>query len=229
MNIFNGQKKYEDGINKAIKKSRNFIFLQEAVNEINVDNYTYDVKGSDSEKMGILSKTENTWKMTSYEIINTNNADSDSNKCNTQRDEIIYTITHTSDNTNIKIANVHLCGGGPDERTYGNTQLKTPEELKSIRIEPLKRIIAKNVDIVLGDFNSDLGYYLNYKNDSNTPLPAQQHKFLKKLGWHDNMITAWNIAPFVFLTENGFELARLNDSNGILSKTSDPKKGDNTL
>ena len=96
------------GINTAIQKNPDFIFLQEAINEINVDNYTYDVKGSGSERMGILSKTGNTWEMTSSEIINTNNADSDSNKCNTQRDEIIYTITHTSDNTNIKIANVHL-------------------------------------------------------------------------------------------------------------------------
>ena len=227
MNIFNGTNSYYmQGINTAIQKNPDFIFLQEAINEINVDNYTYDVKGSGSERMGILSKTGNTWEMTSSEIINTNNADSDSNKCNTQRDEIIYTITHTSDNTNIKIANVHLCGGGPDERTYGISESKNPNKLTSIKIEPLKRVINRDVDIVLGDFNSDLGYYLNYKNDNNTTLPAQQKIFLKELGWDDNMITAWNIAPFVFLTDHGFELARLNDSNGILSKTS--QKGNNT-
>lgn len=120
-----------------------------------------------------------------------------SSQCHTPR---LVTYQDFSDgNVNISIGNVHLCGGFFDEKYLTNSDYDI-EDLENIKVESLEELIGLDVDIILGDFNSD-ALILNNNN-----LANNEEYLLKQGGiWNQSSIYEWNIAPYSFLQDNYYD------------------------
>jgi hypothetical protein len=121
--------------------------------------------------------------------------------CRTDRDDLIITTTYNG--VEIKIGIVHLCGGKYDEPAFIqkiteqgiSTNNEIIQEIRKIKEEQIQKMIDKNVDIILGDFNSDIEHYLGTLN-------TKQQGYFNNINFHDYMIEAWNKIPFTLLKDN---------------------------
>lgn len=96
----------------------------------------------------------------------------------------------------MSIGNVHLCGGGPDETSITKSSY-TMEDLENIKIETLEKLVGYDVDIILGDFNSDAMVIRSPGTTSN------ENYLLSKGGiWNRSTIYEWNMSPYLFLQDN---------------------------
>lgn len=125
-----------------------------------------------------------------------------SHHCHTKRISDIYTFQKGT--KRIRVANVHLCGGKFDEDfKNGCKEDHCENTLRKGKLEMLQRItdLKPSVDIIAGDFNSDL---LAGKIGKDTP-PTSQVTFLRSKNppWTDAEINAWN-SPTEFLASKGF-------------------------
>jgi hypothetical protein len=142
-------------------------------------------------------------------------------KCKTNRQVFKITLQHKKDPTKtIKIANIHLCGGRFDEGTHQKcnnppNSLDCQIELTNIKNESIAAVVSADVDIILGDFNSDVNNYIN-----GTPLEVQR-KYLEKKNWTLKQINTWNTAPFEYLTKAGFKLVQPEDQTSWFGGTPD--------
>lgn len=99
----------------------------------------------------------------------------------------------------IKIGILHLCGGRNNEKTLHSTNTKN---MRKIKAEQIEKIINKDTDIILGDFNSDIVHYL-----TNIINKEQQKYFINyKLTNHYKM-NIWNKLPFKLLEDANYKLA----------------------
>ena len=151
--------------------------------------------------LAILLRITSDWKFKDNINVNTN-------LCPTKRIGISCIFSHPSLG-NICIANVHLCGGGPDENKIGGL---TESELIKMKKETLDLFFSNTKStlstpsLVVGDFNSDLKHY-------HTKIANPNHiKYLKEKHWSSEKIDIWNFTPFQFLNEMGLNYA-INDND----------------
>jgi endonuclease/exonuclease/phosphatase family metal-dependent hydrolase/uncharacterized protein (DUF1810 family) len=101
----------------------------------------------------------------------------------------------------VTIANVHLSGGRDDEQS--NCNGIGDNELIEVKQELIQRLLELQAppDIVVGDFNSDMGYYTTNQDN------LEQLQFLTdECRWtSDKRIRIWNSAPFCLLESNGYK------------------------
>jgi endonuclease/exonuclease/phosphatase family metal-dependent hydrolase len=121
----------------------------------------------------------------------------ETNKCYTSRLDCIIELLFYNTRY-IKIGILHLCGGRFDEPQL---QKINEDGVKEIKTEQIKKIISEKVDIILGDFNSDVYYYLT--DDIN----KKQEEFLLKNKLNRNIIDIWNKSPFELLEQTDYKLA----------------------
>jgi hypothetical protein len=118
-------------------------------------------------------------------------------KCFTSRlDCIIELLFYNT--RNIKIGILHLCGGRFDEPQL---QKESSDRTKEIKTEQIEKIISEKVDIILGDFNSDVYHYLTDE------INKKQEVFLLNNKLNRNIIDIWNKSPFELLEQNDYKLA----------------------
>ena len=131
--------------------------------------------------------------------------------CNTPRTDIIITIQYT----NIKIGIVHLCGGRTDENVFAGILASLTDinekkkKIKQIKEEQIQKMIHQDVDIILGDFNSDIEHYLGNSNQKNMEYLE------KKLLDHD-IIDFYNKVPFDLLEKSGYNLLCGDKQNSLI-------------
>jgi len=156
------------------KQKPDIIFIQESnISGIKLDNYLY-IKFphlAKTELMDIYLRKDCNWLKDSIQEITTS-------LCFTPRSCKIITLKHKTTNQKIKIANIHLCGGRYDENDKIGGMLKGSLKDVRKRKNEIIEILVKthNVDIVAGDFNSDLICYLN-----NGTLQNGHLSFFKKI------------------------------------------------
>jgi endonuclease/exonuclease/phosphatase family metal-dependent hydrolase len=128
----------------------------------------------------------------------TNTETIETKKCYTTRlDCIIELLFYNT--RNIKIGILHLCGGRFDEHLLFTANENYATEIKT---EQIKKIISEKVDIILGDFNSDIYHYLTDK------INEKQKKYLNiNLNLNEKIINIWNKTPFELLEEKDYKLA----------------------
>lgn len=145
--------------------------------------------------LAILVNTNIDWK---YKNIQVN-----TKLCNTKRIGVSCILTHPKWRENICIANVHLCGGGPDESEAARS---TEYELIKMKEETLKLLLEKSSpSLIVGDFNSDLNHF-------HTKIGNPEHiKYLKNKDWTSNKIKIWNFTPFQFMKKMGLSYAMNGD------------------
>jgi len=108
--------------------------------------------------------------------------------CPTIRDNFVTTLNYKNANNTpkeIKIGNVHLCGGRYDESD--ESVVNAGSDIDQIKTEVLKKMVAADADIILGDFNSDA-----QKEPKNID-------FLIKNGFSREQATKWNTSPITYL------------------------------
>lgn len=186
-------------VNKIIKDNPTIICTQETNNSFNklMKKNKYDLvttnNNTGTERIDIYIKNGSGITIIKSNIISTE-------KCHTDRADLIIDVLYN--NTIIKIGIVHLCGGRFDEAHF-TTILKENkikdistkiDKIKEIKEEQINKMIAENVDIILGDFNSDIEHYLGTLN-------YKQQKYFKDIEFDDNMIEVWNKKPFELLEE----------------------------
>ena len=66
----------------------------------------------------------------------------------------------------MKLANIHLCGGRYDENDFiGGMLVGSINDIHNRKLEILRELVDKyNIDIIAGDFNSDINCYKYNKN-----------------------------------------------------------------
>jgi hypothetical protein len=101
---------------------------------------------------------------------------------------------------------------------YKDNQLKEAVEkynklfkLKKIKIEQIKDMIDNNVDIILGDFNSDFEYHLGIENED-------QIYFFLKNKFDTDMISIWNKSIFELLEKNKYISFCTDKCNDLYNK-----------
>ncbi len=84
-----------------------------------------------------------------------------------------------------------------NEVTHFNEEFNKLFNIKKIKIEQIKQMIDKKVDIILGDFNSDFEYFLGNSNQN-------QINYLTQLKFTDKMINIWNNSVYELLERNNY-------------------------
>jgi hypothetical protein len=85
-------------------------------------------------------------------------------------------------------------------------------KIKKLKCENIKNIIENDVDIILGDFNSDFEDFLGVKND-------KQYKFLKdKASLNDKYINIWNTYIYHLLNKKSYKNICDNDCKKFYEK-----------
>lgn len=187
------------------KYEPDIIFLQECDNHlINFSkNYNYvDYSTFNDEMIEIYSKKSSNWKINSiYQFESLLSYTKRPCKC----------IELINDDKLIKLGNIHLCGGRYDENdNIGKMLIGNLKEIRSRKNEVIKRLIDEfKVDIIAGDFNSDLNCYLN------SQLNEDHLSYFKKVAPKKNILTylEWNVSPYRLLNDNFYKLAYNKDSN----------------
>lgn len=193
------------------KNNPDIIFVQEGnndliqLNEYNyINNYLHPNSHND-EKMDIYIKKDSNWKILS-------NIKLYSTLSHEQRNYIILTIKNIYTSKIIKIANIHLCGGRFDENDkIGKMLLGNLKTVRKRKNEIINKLINNlDVDIIAGDFNSDLNCFLN-----NGIIDKNHLKYFKKISPNTstNIFVEWNISPYYLLYKNKYELAFSNDKS----------------
>ena len=85
-------------------------------------------------------------------------------------------------------------------------------KIKKLKCENIKNIIENDVDIILGDFNSDFEDFLGVKND-------KQYKFLKDNAFlNDTYINIWNTYIYHLLNKKSYKNICDNDCKKFYEK-----------
>ena len=175
------------------------IFIQESkINSIDInDNYDY-IKYPYGAGIDIYLKKNGIWKEDYKTIIKTKYS-------HTPRICKIIFLKNIKTNKIIKLANIHLCGGRFDESDkIGGMLLGTIKDIRKRKNEILEELINNyNIDIIAGDFNSDLICYLQDE------LLEHHLEYFKKISPKTNVkiFKEWNIAPYKYLESNYYTLA----------------------
>lgn len=190
------------------KNNPDIILVQEGnFNAIDLTNYHYieNFNNKNTELMDIYLKKNSEWEKDSVIEFFTELSD-------TVRLCKIITVKHKEFNKKIKIANIHLCGGRFDESDkIGKMLIGNLKDIRKRKNEILEKLVKMyNVDIIVGDFNSDINCYIN-----NGILQKDHLKYLQKISPNKSMdiYKEWNIAPFNYLNKNEYALAFKFDSN----------------
>ncbi len=183
-------------VQKLIKNKPNFVCIQESNTDF-IDlmkKFNYSLIATNSnlgyELIHIYKNNNCNLKFISYEKLNTN-------YCNTPRTDIIITIEYK--NKQLKIGVVHLCGGTFDELVINNPNKSNINTFKKIKIEIIEQMINKNVDIILGDFNSDFEYFLGTHNQRQINYLKSNAKF------DDEQIKLWNAYIYEVLNKHKYK------------------------
>lgn len=118
--------------------------------------------------------------------------------CPTYRAAMIQTYIHDATKENIKVANVHLCGGRFDE-----TNPEIFKDLNNSKLYVLIKVVGHNPDIIMGDFYSDLE---SKTDESGNHLSTNVSflKGLKEVEWAQDTIKMWNTLPNEYLSKQGY-------------------------
>ena len=153
-----------------------------------------------SERMDIYINNQSPWKLHHQFQIDTLPRKS-------PRQSKIVVLVHNSTQKRLVVANVHLVGGRYDEDDRQGGVLKSNlSTLRRLKIEILEHLVAKyQVDLIAGDFNSDLNCYLN-----KGIVASSQLSFFHKVspGKSPNIYREWNLAPYNYLQSQGYQLAQ---------------------
>jgi hypothetical protein len=183
------------------------VVFQEAGTRFHIkgyDNIQWGGGDTKYENMGAALRNNTEWKSVQIKTFRTK-------LCNTLRD-VVKIILKNKQNPaiQIKIGNVHLCGGRYDEEV---SQYKTNHDLIKTKEEGIK--LLEDCDIVLGDFNSDIHHFLN-------KIPnKQQEIFLKDKLWTDEQIEIWNTTPYKLLERKKFKLVPPEKRTSFFGGTTD--------
>lgn len=151
------------------------------------------------EPMDIYVKEDSSWKVIQQFQI-------DNLPQKSPRQSKIVVLQHEKKKIKITLANIHLIGGRYDENDqlggFLKSDVSTIHQLKS---ELLQELVQKyQVDIIAGDFNSDLNCYL-----SQGQVCSKQLSYFKQVspGKSFQVYQQWNLAPFNYLHSQGYQLA----------------------
>ena len=211
VNLFNNQgKRMISSLEKELNiHTPDLVVFQEAGTMFNIkgyDNIQWGGGDTKYEYMGAALRHNTQWKSVQIKKFRTN-------LCNTLRD-VVKIILKNKQNPAIqlKIGNVHLCGGRYDEEV---SQYKTNYNLIKTKEEGNNSL--QECDIVLGDFNSDIHHFLNKKKNVN----KQQEIFLKDKLWTDEQIEIWNTTPYKLLERKQLKLVPPEEKTSFFGGTTD--------
>lgn len=222
-NLEHGRRNCDSGTLKGIllKESQpDIIFIQESTPErLSLgDSYQLldfpdqNTPSDSSERMDIYYCQNSSWNVTSQTLINSYPQAS-------PRPSLLVTLEHPSTTSFITLANVHLCGGRYDENDQLGGLLRGDlTSIQQLKTELLQDLVENyHVDIIAGDFNSDLNCFLTQGQ-----LCSRQLSFFEKVspGKSLQVYQQWNLAPFNYLYSQGYQLAYTGSSNGDLMSTS---------
>jgi hypothetical protein len=153
----------------------------------------YDIVCSDrdnkSERMVILRRKKSPWQHAGC-------SGHETNLCKTKR--ISQLATFTRDKLTVTIANMHLCGGRYDDKNHKKDSV---ENMATIKGEAVLAMVP-DASIIVGDFNS-LPNPFGVMNKSYLT-------YIRKIGWSDQQILAWNETPYDILKQSGFVRVKYN-------------------
>ena len=214
INIENGNrnpKLIKERSNLIMKYDPDIILIQES-NLDSIDlNEKYNLIQYDhkkiNEKMDIFLKKDSNWILDSVNHII-------SELGYVKRICKIISIKNTKTNKLLNVANVHLIGGRFEENDrIGKMLIGNIKTVRDRKNEILKKIVNQyNVNIIAGDFNSDLNCYLNDGN-----LQEEHLKFMKKVSPKKDLeiYKEWNNAPYKYLENNDYLLSKNNEEKKI--------------
>jgi hypothetical protein len=204
-------------LNRIFIDSPTIVCIQECNNEINEK---IKAKGYSLIATNILENYKNIDEIINIYVKNNSNSilikKITSNYCFTERIDIIIKYLQ------LKIGIVHLCGGNFDEEKIKSQLAKITDDnqddkfyervikkmiidttdrdfikLIKMKCENIKKLIDDNVDIILGDFNSDIENFLGTINES-------QVTYLTDLNLSDEQIKIWNTFIYELLNDKGY-------------------------
>ena len=214
INIENGNrnpKLIKERSNLIMKYDPDIILIQES-NLDSIDlNEKYNLIQYDhkkiNEKMDIFLKKDSNWILDSVNHII-------SELGYVKRICKIISIKNKETNKLLNVANVHLIGGRFEENDrIGKMLIGNIKTVRDRKNEILKKIVNEyNVNIIAGDFNSDLNCYLNDGN-----LQEEHLKFMKKVSPKKDLeiYKEWNNAPYKYLENNDYLLSKNNQAKKI--------------
>lgn len=151
-----------------------------------------------SEMIEIYLKKDSEWKQ---EYVTQFNSEL---SYTTRTCKVIY-LKNKITNKIIKLGNVHLCGGRYDENdNIGKMLIGNLKLIRKRKIEVIETLIKNyNIDIIAGDFNSDIFCYLNNE------IQIHHHEYLNKISPKKSydIYKEWNIAPYKYLENNNYNLS----------------------
>lgn len=193
--------KYEPDIILIQESNLDSIDLNEKYNLIQYDHKKIN------EKMDIFLKKDSNWILDSVNHII-------SELGYVKRICKIISIKNKETNKLLNVANVHLIGGRFEENDrIGKMLIGNIKTVRDRKNEILKKIVNQyNVNIIAGDFNSDLNCYLNDGN-----LQEEHLKFMKKVSPKKDLeiYKEWNNAPYKYLENNDYLLSKNNQAKKI--------------
>jgi ribA/ribD-fused uncharacterized protein len=190
---------------KALRPQPDVLFLQEMPPRFELDGYTCVVdKGPRFVRMGVFCRIDSPWVASSIVQFKDSNGPS-------KRTNFMVAFRSTSGMT-VRLGNVHLCGGGPDERALVWSDTSALVTLKS---KIAQALVNASVDVVAGDFNSDVHHFLRDR------VNVKQSKFLTGIGWKEENIKIWNCTPFEVLENAGYKLAPVETQTSFFGGTPD--------
>jgi hypothetical protein len=142
-----------------------------------------------------------------------NNEKDHPNSCPTQRFGLVLTVKLGS--TNIKIANVHLCGGRIDDKPISQklTEGTALDELLKRKLRLLKSALEEKPDIIVGDFNSDIIVHYTHNTDA-AHNKSGQYAYFRGIFYDTaedpltedqiKLVIEWNSAAYKLLEENNY-------------------------
>ena len=184
-------------------KDPDLILIQESNLEcINFENKYKLVEYHDrkiKEKMDIFLKRESNWELNSiFDFV--------SELGYVKRICKIIEVRSKKTGKKIRIANIHLIGGRFEENDkIGKMLIGNIKTIRERKNEVVDRLVKEyNIDIIGGDFNSDLNCYLN-----NGMILEQHLNFMKKISPKKDLeiYQEWNVAPYNYLKRNNYILS----------------------
>jgi hypothetical protein len=150
----------------------------------------YDEQNIKDNKVKITDDDKEYYKDDIDDIMRDNVEPINQNIIDIMRSRFNLTDAQIEEQINIHIAN---------NKKFTQNKLNELIKLRKIKSEQIKIMIDNNVDIIVGDFNSDFEYFLGYKNE-------EQIKFLKSNGFDDDKINEWNTFIYKLLIKNGYNI-----------------------
>jgi hypothetical protein len=215
VNIEYGNRNYnkiKERTDLITKNNPDFIFIQECEIEcIKLNNYTIvQFPHNKVELVEIFIKNDSLWEIYFTEQFNSTYS------YTTRACRIIY-VKHKYTNKIMKLANIHLCGGRYDENDYiGGMLVGSINDIHNRKLEILRELVDKyNIDIIAGDFNSDINCYKYNK------VATEQLKFFKNISPKTKykIFEEWNKCPYIYLKNNNYTLSSKTKGYTSIYKT----------